>query len=108
MKKENGSFGLVVRGGYDENPSRKRPFTVIHTAQNGSTFTGYSLSDQQVLSPINPTYDSCQIYTNCSEIQKCLVHVISIGRQVTNVVLNVCFDFFSQHENKIWVLSVNH
>ena len=39
MKKENGSFGLVIRGGHDENPGRKRPFTVIHVAQNGSTYT---------------------------------------------------------------------
>ena len=33
--------------------------------------TGCSLSDQHILSPINPKYDNwfCQIYTKCSEIQ---------------------------------------
>ena len=38
LKKENGSFGLVLRGGHDENPGRQRPFTVVHVAPNGSTF----------------------------------------------------------------------
>jgi GTPase len=28
-------------------------------------------------------------------------HVISTGHQMTNLVLNVCFDFFSRHENQI-------
>ena len=29
----------------------------------------------------------------------CPVHVIWTGRRMTNLVLNVCFDFFSRHEN---------
>jgi hypothetical protein len=39
--------------------------------------TGYSLSDQHVLSPINPKFGTwfCQIYKNCSDIQ------------------NLCFEF---------------
>ena len=32
----------------------------------------------------------------------CLVHVIWTERRMTNLVLNVCFDFFSWHENHIW------
>ena len=31
----------------------------------------------------------------------CLVHVIWTERRMTNLVLNVCFDFFSRHENQI-------
>ena len=31
----------------------------------------------------------------------CLVHVIWTERRMTNLVLNVCFDFFSRHENYI-------
>lgn len=38
LKKENGSFGMVIRGGHDDNPSRKRPFTVIHATLHGSAF----------------------------------------------------------------------
>ena len=30
MKKENGSFGMVIRGGYHDHPRRRRPFTVVH------------------------------------------------------------------------------
>jgi hypothetical protein len=30
LRKENGSFGLVLRGGSHEVPARVRPFTVIH------------------------------------------------------------------------------
>ena len=29
----------------------------------------------------------------------CAVHVISIGRQMTNLALNFCFDFFSNVRN---------
>lgn len=29
---------MVIRGGHDEDPARKRPFTVIHVAPQGSTF----------------------------------------------------------------------
>ena len=32
----------------------------------------------------------------------CLVHVICTERRMPNFVLNVCFDFFSWHEKKIW------
>ena len=28
-------------------------------------------------------------------------HVISTGRQMMNLVLNICFDFFSRQENQI-------
>ena len=31
----------------------------------------------------------------------CAVHVISTGRRMTNLLLNVCFYCFSQHENQI-------
>ena len=31
----------------------------------------------------------------------CVVHVISLGCQMMNLALNVCFDFFSRHENHI-------
>ena len=31
----------------------------------------------------------------------CVDHVISTGHQMTNLALNVCFDFFSRHENQI-------
>ena len=37
MHKENGSFGLVIRGGHDEEASRKRPFTVIYVTPQGTT-----------------------------------------------------------------------
>jgi hypothetical protein len=30
LRKENGSFGLVLRGGSHEVAARVRPFTVIH------------------------------------------------------------------------------
>ena len=46
--------------------------------------TGYSLSDQHILSPINPKYDLSdlqrfkKIYTNCFEIQN---------------MQNLCFEF---------------
>ena len=30
LRKENGSFGLVVRGGSHEIAARVRPFTVVH------------------------------------------------------------------------------
>ena len=35
-------------------------------------------------------------------IYLCAVHVISPGRGMMNLALNVCFDFFSRHENQIW------
>jgi S1-C subfamily serine protease len=28
----------VIRGGHDEDPNRKRPFTVVHVTPQGSTF----------------------------------------------------------------------
>ena len=31
----------------------------------------------------------------------CLIHVIWTERGMTNLVLNVCFDVFSRHENQI-------
>ena len=33
-----------------------------------------------------------------------VVHIIWTASQTTNLVLNVCFDFFSRHENQIWKL----
>ena len=49
----------------------------------GHDFTGYSLSDHQILSPINPKQDDwfCQIYTNCSEIQNLENLCFSISEQ---------------------------
>lgn len=38
LKKENGSFGMVIRGGHDDEPARKRPFTVVHLTPQGSAF----------------------------------------------------------------------
>ena len=32
-------------------------------------------------------------------IDICLVHVIWTEHRMTNLVLNICFDFFSQHKN---------
>ena len=43
LRKENGSFGLVIRGGHDEEPCRKRPFTIIHVSPQGSTFNEGSI-----------------------------------------------------------------
>ena len=38
LKKENGSFGMVIRGGDHEIPRKKRPFTVFYLTPNGPTF----------------------------------------------------------------------
>ena len=34
-------------------------------------------------------------------LHKCPVHVIWTERQMRNLVLNVCFDFFSRHEKQM-------
>lgn len=39
LKKDNGSFGLVIRGGHDEEPVRKRAFTVVFVSHQGPAFT---------------------------------------------------------------------
>ena len=36
------------------------------------------------------------------DIYLCLVHVIWTERRKTNLMFNVCFDFFSRHKNQIW------
>lgn len=38
LKKENGSFGMVIRGGFHENVKMRRPFTVVHLTPNSPTF----------------------------------------------------------------------
>ena len=38
LRKENGSFGMVVRGGYHDVIRKCRPFTVCHLQPNGPTF----------------------------------------------------------------------
>ena len=70
-----------------EEPKNLYPFAPIRTETNSGAgqFTGYSLSDQHILSPINPKYERLifffrftKIYTNCSEIQN---------------FQNLCFEF---------------
>ena len=38
MKKENGSFGIVIRGGDHELLRKRRPFTVVHVNQQGPAY----------------------------------------------------------------------
>ena len=38
LKKENGSFGLVIRGGDHELLRKRRPFTVVHVNSQGSAY----------------------------------------------------------------------
>lgn len=37
LKKENGSFGMVIRGGDHELLRKRRPFTVVSVSPNGPT-----------------------------------------------------------------------
>ena len=39
LKKENGSFGLVIRGGDHELLRKRRPFTVVYVNSNGPAYT---------------------------------------------------------------------
>ena len=45
--------------------------------------TGYSLSDQYILSPINPILSDIQRFTNCSEIQTCVLNFRTICVNLT-------------------------
>ena len=38
LKKDNGSFGMVIRGGSHEIHRKSRPFTVVQVTANGPTF----------------------------------------------------------------------
>ena len=38
LKKENGSFGIVIRGGDHELLRKRRPFTVVHVNQQGPAY----------------------------------------------------------------------
>jgi C-terminal processing protease CtpA/Prc len=38
LKKDNGSFGMVIRGGGHEIHRKSRPFTVVQVTANGPTF----------------------------------------------------------------------
>ena len=38
LSKENGSFGMVVRGGDHEVPKRRRPFSIVNLTPGGPTF----------------------------------------------------------------------
>ena len=38
LKKENGSFGMVIRGGSHEIHRKSRPFTVVQVTPNGPAF----------------------------------------------------------------------
>ena len=61
-----------------------------------SVSTGYFLSDQHILSPINPKYDDwfCQIYTNCSVIQNCMSVYFNefVANALRNNIVIVNFD----------------
>ena len=38
LKKENGSFGIVIRGGDHELLRKRRPFTVVYVNQQGPAY----------------------------------------------------------------------
>ena len=52
-------------------------------------------------SSIKVMVEALKLSEDILEIDLCADHVISTGRRMTNLVLNVCFDFFSRHENQI-------
>ena len=37
--KENGSYGMVIRGGAHDSPSKCRPFTVVHVDKVNQSIT---------------------------------------------------------------------
>ena len=37
LKKMNGSFGMVIRGGFHDIPAKRRPFTVYNITAGGPT-----------------------------------------------------------------------
>ena len=39
LKKENGSFGVVIRGGDHELLRKRRPFTIVHVNSQGPAYT---------------------------------------------------------------------
>ena len=70
-----------------EEPKNIYPFAPIRTETNSGAgqFTGYSLSDQHIFSPINPKYERLiffrftKIYTNCYPCKTCVLNFTTIG-----------------------------
>ena len=52
---------------------------------------------------LEKSYPDLQHIEKFSWIPLCLVHVIWTEFQMTNLVLNVCLDFLSRHENQIQI-----
>ena len=59
----------------------------------------YIYYDNKLLGPVVYFFDPVLLVygpfrqINMHSVHLCLVHVISTGRQMTNLMLNVCFDF---------------
>ena len=46
LSKENGSFGMVVRGGDHEVPKRRRPFSIVNLV--GAAFSNFYIPKELV------------------------------------------------------------
>jgi len=53
LKKDNGSFGMVIRGGVHDIHRKSRPFTVVHVTPNGPAFLEGTISSGDRLISIN-------------------------------------------------------
>ena len=80
-----------------------RPSTTARISWFRPNITGYSLSDQYILSPINPKYNDwfCQIYTNCSEIQNLQNCVLNFKTICLNLPKSVVIFWINWWQNML-------
>ena len=91
LKKENGSFGIVIRGGDHELLRKRRPFTVVHVNQQGAAYAEGTIRKGDRIRAIN---GSNLTSTRLPELQGLLYQqdkVFRIGIFVVTMKNNIKF-----------------